>query len=82
MKKSKVDIEYDEYFMKNIDKWEEWSWRKYDKVIYNSYIDECESFSCRHKIYRHNHFYFILIDLNNNIFGHYHHGTIDKCMWS
>ena len=47
-------------------------------VLYDSDIDGKDSSIFRNKILNHNQLYFIIIDSNDNVFGHYHPGVIDK----
>ena len=49
-----------------------------NNVLYDSDIDGKDSSIFRNKIMNHNQLYFIIIDSNNNVFGHYHPGVIDK----
>ena len=66
------------YVVNNIPKLEEWSGKKYSSVLYDSDIDGKDSSIFRNKILNHNQLYFIAIDSNDNVFGHYHPGVIDK----
>ena len=66
------------YVVNNIPKLEEWSGRKYSTVLYDSDIDGKDSSIFREKIMNHNQLYFIAIDSNDNVLGHYHPGVIDK----
>ena len=66
------------YVVNNIPKLEEWSGKKYSSVLYDSDIDGKDSSIFRNKIMNHNQLYFIAIDSNDNVFGHYHPGVIDK----
>ena len=49
-----------------------------NNILYDSDIDGKNSSIFRDKIINHNQLYFITIDSNNNVFGHYHSGIIDK----
>ena len=49
-----------------------------NNVLYDSDIDGKDSLIFRNKIMNHNQLYFIAIDSNDNVFGHYHSGVIDK----
>ena len=49
-----------------------------NNVLYDSDIDGKDSSIFRNKILNHNQLYFIAIDSNDNVFGHYHSGVIDK----
>ena len=66
------------YVVNNIPKLEEWSGKKYSSVLYDSDIDGKDSSIFRNKILNHNQLYFIAIDSNDNVFGHYHPGVIDE----
>ena len=48
-----------------------------NNVLYDSDIDGKDSSIFRNKIMNHNQLYFIIIDSNDNVFGHYHSGVID-----
>ena len=69
---------YDRYVTENISKLEEWSCKKYSTVLYDSDNDGKDSSIFREKILNHSHLYFIVIDSNDNVFGHYHDGVIDR----
>ena len=49
-----------------------------NNVLYDSDIDGKDSSIFRNKIINHNQLYFIIIDSNDNVFGHYHSGVINK----
>ena len=66
------------YVVNNIPKLEEWSGKKYSSVLYDSDIDGKDCSIFRNKIMNHNQLCFIAIDSNDNVFGHYHPGVIDK----
>ena len=66
------------YVVNNMNKLEEWCGKKYSSVLYDSDIDGKDSSIFRNKILNHNQLYFIAIDSNDNVFGHYHPGVIDK----
>ena len=66
------------YVFNNMNKLEEWSGKKYSSVLYDSDIDGKDSSIFRNKILNHNQLCFIAIDSNDNVFGHYHPGVIDK----
>ena len=57
---------------------ETWSGKKYSETLYDSDIDGKDSSIFRNKIINHNQLYFIIIDSNDNVFGHYHSGVINK----
>ena len=59
-------------------KLKEWSGCKLGRRLYDSNIDGKDSSIFRKKIMNHNQLYFIVIDSNYNVFGHYHDKTIDK----
>ena len=65
------------YVVNNMNKLEEWSGKKYSSVLYDSDIDGKDSSIFRNKILNHNQLYFIAIDSNDNVFGHYHPGVVD-----
>ena len=62
----------DDVVCNNLDKLEEWSGCEYNKVLYNSDIDDKTNTVLLNRIKNHNHLYFIVTDTNNNTFGHYH----------
>ena len=57
---------------------ETWSEKKYSSVLYDSDIDGKDSSIFRNKIMNHNQLYFIIIDSNDNVFGHYNEVKINK----
>ena len=57
---------------------EDWSGLKYGQVLYDSDVDGKSSEIFKNKIINHSHLYFIVIDSDYNIFGHYHNKKIDK----
>ena len=59
------------YVFDNISKLEEWCGNKFSNVLYDSDIDGKEGKMFRSKILNHQHLYFIIIDSDNNVFGHY-----------
>ena len=61
-----------------MNKLEEWSGKKYSSVLYDSGVDGRESSIFREKVKNHNQLYFIVIDSNDNVFGHYNPSVIDK----
>ena len=67
-----------EYITNNLETLETWSGHKVNTVIYDSDVDSknCQTF--RNKILNHQHLYFIVIDSNDNVFGHYNEVTISK----
>ena len=65
------------YVVNNISQLEEWSGLKDSTVLYDSDIDGKESSIFRKKIMKQSKLYFIVIDSNDNVFGHYHPGVID-----
>ena len=66
------------YIVNNIPILEEWCGYKYKEIIYDSFKDGKSSEIFRNKIINHSHLYFIIIDSDNNVFGHYHNGIIDR----
>ena len=66
------------YVINNLKTLETWSGKKYSEVLYDSDIDGKDSSIFRNKIMNHNQLYFIIIDSNDNVFGHYHPGVINK----
>ena len=67
-----------EFIVNNFNKLEEWSGLNYKEVIYDSEKDGKSDQTFRNKIMNHSHLYFIVIDSDNNVFGHYHNSIIDK----
>ena len=65
-------------FINNLKTLETWSGKKYSEVLYDSDIDGKDSSIFRNKIMNHNQLYFIIIDSNDNVFGHYHSSVINK----
>ena len=61
-----------------IPKLEYWCGLKYGQVLYDSDFDGKSSEIFKNKIINHSHLYFIVIDSDYNIFGHYHNKMIDK----
>ena len=57
---------------------ENWSGKEVDRVIYDSEIDGEESTIFRSRILNHNYLYFIFVDSDNNVFGHYLPCTINR----
>ena len=66
------------YIINNMTQLEEWSGKKYSETLYDSDIDGKDSSIFRNKILHHNQLYFIIIDSNDNVFGHYHPSVINK----
>ena len=66
------------YVTENICKLEEWSGKKFSSIIYDSERDGTDCSIFREKIMNQSKLYFIVIDSNDNVFGHYHPGVIDK----
>ena len=62
----------------NISKLEEWSGLKYRQVLYDSDVDGQSSQIFQDKIINHSHLYFIVIDSNINVFGHYLNKKIEQ----
>ena len=57
---------------------ENWCGLKYKQVLYDSDVDNKSSEIFRNKIINHSHLYFIVIDSEDNVFGHYHNKMIDE----
>ena len=55
----------------------EWSIFEFNQVLYDSDKNDKTNEIFRNQIINHSHLYFIIIDSNNNVFGHYHNGIID-----
>ena len=72
-----IDIN-NEHIEENIEILEEWSERQVDNILYDSDRDGKDSQTFRNKIMNHQHLYFIIIDNQNNVFGHYHDSVINK----
>ena len=66
----------DKQILLNIETLEEWSRCMYNCVVYDSDIDGKDTMVFKNKLLNHSHLYFIAIDTEGNIFGHYHHGKI------
>ena len=62
----------------NIPELENWSGLKYKQILYDNDVDGKSSEKFKNKIINHSHLYFIVIDSNDNVFGHYHNKIIDK----
>ena len=56
----------------------EWSGMEYNTVLFDSDTDGDDYKLFHSKILKHSHLYFIVIDTEGNIFGHYHPSMIDK----
>ena len=69
---------FNKYVLSNISTLEEWSKKKFDKILYDSDRDGIEETTFGSKVLNQKQLYFIVIDSNNNVFGHYHPGIIDK----
>ena len=69
---------YQKYVTENIKTLEEWSGHQMNRVLYDSDKDGKDSSIFREKIINHEHLYFIVFDSNDNVFGHYHDGVIDR----
>ena len=59
----------------------EWSGMDSFTVLYDSLRDYKDDKKFKKKIMNHSNLYFIVIDENNNIFGHYHPSEMSE-MWS
>ena len=62
------------YVVNNIKMLEEWCGHQYNTVLYDSDVDSSNSFV--EKVEGHEHLYFIVIDDENDVFGHYHDGVV------
>ena len=59
--------------------WRDGVERIYSEVLYDSDNDGKESSVFREKVMKHSQLHFIVVDSDNNVFGHYHPGVIGKC---
>ena len=66
------------YIMNNKSVLEEWSGKTFNRVLYDSDNDDKKASTFREKIMNHGQLYFIVFDYNNNVFGHYYPGVINK----
>ena len=62
----------------NITTLEDWSGLKYKQVLYDSDVDGKSSEIFKNKIINHSHLYFIVIDSDENVFGHYHNKMVNE----
>ena len=62
---------------KNMSVLENWCGNNFNEILYDSNTDGSDSFVFRSKILGHSKLYFIVIDNDNNVFGHYHPSVID-----
>ena len=69
---------YHKYITNNIPILEEWSGKEYNTVLFDSDIDGDDCELLHSIILEHSSLYFIVIDTEYNIFGHYHPSKIDK----
>ncbi len=76
--KQMIEKTYKEHIINNIAILEEYSGYKYKEIIYDSNKDGKSSSIFRNKIINRSHLYFIIIDSNDNVFGHYHNNVINK----
>ena len=67
-----------EYIYNNIETLETWSGHQVNNVLYDSEKDDKDGTIFANKILKHQHLYFIVIDSDDNVFGHYNEGTISK----
>ena len=78
-KKMRHSVEVgNEYIDDNIDMLEEWSGLEVGEVLYDSERDGKESKTFRDQILHHKQMYFIIIDSDGNVFGHYHSTVINS----
>ena len=68
------------FVVANIAKLEEWSGKKYDLRLYDSDRDEKDYNEFNSEILYQTNLYFIVIDSENNVFGHYHPREINDCI--
>ena len=66
------------YVEHNISKLEEWCGYQMNSVLYDSERDGKDGSTFRQKILHHDKLYFIVIDSENNVFGHYHPTLIEQ----
>ena len=64
--------------LKNLPQMEVWSGKKVSRVLYDSEQDGKKGDVFRSKIEGKNHLYFIVIDSEKNVFGHYHNSSVGK----
>ena len=67
-----------EHITNNIQILETWSGHQVNNVLYDSDIDGKDSQIFRNKILNHQHLYFIVIDNQNNVFGHYTNSNMNQ----
>ena len=65
------------YIIHNIPILEEWSGCKWTKIIYDPNKHSKSSKILKNKTINYSRFCFIIINSNNNVFGHYHKGIIN-----
>ena len=66
------------FIKNNIPKLEDWSGLKFKEVLYDSEVDGKSDEIFRDKIINHSHLYFIVIDSDENVFGHYLNEMVDE----
>ncbi len=81
LKKKLGSVINNQYIVNNFNKLEEWSGLKYHQILYDNDIDDKSPQIFRNKIMNHSHLYFIVIDSNDNVFGHYHSTLINKIVF-
>ena len=59
------------FIKSNILTLEDWSGLKFKKVLYDSDVDGKSAEIFKKKIINHSHLYFVVIDSDENVFGHY-----------
>ena len=73
-----------DHIEENVGLLEEWSGLSYDRIVYDSDKDGKNSEMFKQKVMDQEHLYFIVIDNQNNVFGHYHpsviHGIRTDCI--
>ena len=73
-----IEQNYTELIYSKIIYFREWSGQKFNSILYDSNVDDNNTETFRNKIMNHQHLYFIVIDENNSIFGHYHNDRITR----
>ena len=67
----KLSDAYYKYVVNSIPKVEEWCGCKYNSVLYDSDVDSKEIKTFKERVMNQSHLYFIIVDSDNNVFGHY-----------
>ena len=66
------------HVVNNLKTLEQWCGFKFNDVLYDSDIDGKDRMQFLRKVVRQEHLYFIVIDSNNNVFGHYCNSLTDE----